>query len=311
MSNQASRLRALFARPGVIRLMGAHNALGAKMAERAGFDGVWSSSFELSASYGVPDAGLVTMTEQLAAAQSMSCAVSIPVVADCDTGYGDANNVVYMVRRFETAGIAAVCIEDKEFPKRNSFLPGAQELTAIPEFQEKIRAAKRTQRHPDFLVIARVEALIAGCGTAEALRRARAYAEAGADAVLVHSKEATLGELAEVARLWDQRAPLVAVPTTYAGVTVAELEALGIKMVIYANQGLRSALRAMEETYAEILRTGSTASVEGRIWPMEAVFEVQGALELRERGGPRELGRNGRDRKVPLGMSPGLLEPKA
>jgi phosphoenolpyruvate phosphomutase len=298
MFNQASRLRALFARSGAIRLMGAHDALGARMAERAGFDGVWSSSFELSASHGVPDAGLVTMTEQLAAAQSMSCAVGIPVVADCDTGYGDANNVAYMVRRFETAGIAAVCIEDKEFPKRNSFLPGVQELTGIPEFQEKVRAAKRTQRHPDFVVIARVEALIAGCGTAEAVRRAYAYAEAGADAILVHSKEPTCGELAEVARLWDQRVPLVAVPTTYAGVTVAELEALGIKMVIYANHGLRSSLRAMEETYAEILRTGSTASVESRIWPMEAVFEVQGALELQ-------------DRKAPLALQPALLERKA
>lgn len=290
MSSPAAKLRALLARPGIVRLVGAHNALGAQMAERAGFEGVWSSSLELSASYGVPDAGMITLTEQLAAAQSMRCAVSIPVVADCDTGYGDANNVSYMVRRFEAAGIAAVCIEDKEFPKRNSYLPDGQELVPIGGFQEKIRAAKAAQSTSDFVVIARVEALIAGRGPVEALRRARAYAEAGADAVLIHSKETVPETLFEVIRAWDRRVPLVVVPTTFYKVTAAELETLGIKVVIYANQGLRSALRAMEETYEEILRTGSSASVEGRIWPMRSVFELQGTAQLRTAGaaGPGE-----------------------
>jgi phosphoenolpyruvate phosphomutase len=276
MGSNAEKLRERLAGPGILRLAGAHDALGAKMAERAGFDGVWSSSFELSASCGVPDAGMVTMTEQLAAAQAMSCATALPVVADCDTGYGDAANVAYMVRRFEAAGIAAVCIEDKEFPKRNSFLPGGQELVPVVEFVAKVAAAKEAQRDPDFVVVARVEALIAGCGPTEALRRARAYADAGADAVLVHSKESTPTQLLQVVRAWDRPAPLVVVPTTYYTLSAAALEAAGVKVVIYANHGLRSALAAMEETFSAILRTGSSAAVEPRIWPLGKVFELQG-----------------------------------
>jgi phosphoenolpyruvate phosphomutase len=275
----ASLLRKLFARPGVIRLMGAHNALGARMAERAGFDGVWSSSFEISASYAVPDASILTESEHLAAARAMCGAVGVPVVADCDTGYGDGFQFARTVRRFESAGVAAVCIEDKQFPKLNSFAPGRQELVSIDEFVAKLRAGKQAQLNTDFIIIARVEALIAGCGREEALARARAYADAGADAVLVHSKSTTVDELAGVALAWDRSVPLVAVPTSYYRTTAEQLSALGVKMIIYANQGLRCALQAMEQAYAEILRSGSTASIEERLWPMKAIFEVQGVAD--------------------------------
>jgi phosphoenolpyruvate phosphomutase len=117
----------------------------------------------------------------------MNDAVSIPVVSDCDVGYGNSNNVMHMVRKYEAAGIAAVCIEDKRFPKVNSYIPGRQELAPIAEFVGKFLAAKNTQRTSDFMVIARVEALIAGWGQEEALKRAHTYAEAGADAIFIHS----------------------------------------------------------------------------------------------------------------------------
>ena len=269
-------LRSLLDRPGVVRLVGAHNALGAKMAERAGFDGVWSSSLEISASFAVPDASILGQGEHLEVARSMCQAVGIPIVVDCDTGYGEGTQFAHAVRQFERAGVAGVCIEDKQFPKLNSFLPGRQELASIDDFLDKLVAGKRAQRSEDFAIIARTEALIAGCGRDEALLRARAYADAGADAVLIHSKSATVDELASVARAWDRPTPLVAVPTTYYRTTANELASLGIKIVIYANQGLRSALRAMELAYDQILRSGSTAGIEDRLMPMKTIFELQG-----------------------------------
>jgi phosphoenolpyruvate phosphomutase len=276
MTDAASVLRNLLARPGAIRFMGAHNALGAKLAERAGFDGIWASSLEIAASYAVPDSSIVTQSEHLAAARSMRMAVDIPVIADCDTGYGGCLQFAHAVRQFEAAGVAGVCIEDKQFPKQNSFTSGKHDLAPVAQFGEKLRAGKRAQRDRNFVIIARVEALIAGRGKEEALRRAHAYADAGADAILVHSKAPVVDELASVVLAWDRAIPLVAVPTTYYRATVEELQDLGIKMIIYANQGLRCALFAMERAYAEILRHGSTACVEDRLWPMNAIFDLQG-----------------------------------
>ncbi len=281
MFKGARALRELLRRPGIIRLMGAHNALGAQLAERAGFDGVWSSGLEISSSHGVPDADILTMSEFLQAAQSMVDVLRIPIVADCDTGFGNSNNVIHLVRKFEQAGVAAICIEDKLFPKVNSFVPGRQELAPIAEFVGKIMAAKNAQRDPDFMVIARVEALIAGWEQEEALRRAKAYVEAGADAILIHSNAKTPKEIIDFARARDFRAPLVVVPTTYYTVTAQELADLGIKMVIYANQGLRASIQAMLETYREILQNGSTAPVEARLAPMKLVFELQGMPQLK------------------------------
>ena len=276
MSEGAATLRRQLARPEMIRLIGAHNALGAAMGERAGFDGVWASGFEIAASYALPDASIVTMSEHLALARSMCDAVRVPVVVDCDTGYGDEQQFAHAVQQFEAAGVAGVCVEDKQFPKLNSFVEGRQELAATGAFVEKLRAGKRAQRTGDFVVIARTEALIAGCGVDEALQRARIYADSGADAVLIHSKARTTVEIAAVAMQWDRPTPLVVVPTTYYDTPLDDLAALGIKMVIYANQGLRCALKAMEHVYAEILRSGSTASVEGDLWPMQTIFALQG-----------------------------------
>ncbi len=281
MSGAAQRLRELFARPGAIRLMGAHDALGAQLAERAGFDGVWSSGLEISTSYGVPDANILTMSEFLAAGQAMCNVVRIPVVADCDTGFGNSNNVIHLVKKFEAAGIAAVCIEDKLFPKVNSFVPGRQELAPVAEFVGKIMAAKNAQTTPEFIVIARVEALIAGWGMEEALRRAHAYVEAGADAILIHSNMKTPQQIMEFAKVWGSSAPLVVVPTTYSSITAQELAALGIKMVIYANHGMRAAIQSMLEVYREILEKGTTAPIESRIAPMKLVFELQGMPQFK------------------------------
>jgi phosphoenolpyruvate phosphomutase len=281
MGNQARRLRKLFSEPGVIRLIGAHNGLGAALGERCGFEGIWSSGFEISTSHAVPDASILTMSDFLAAAQSMVDAVSVPVVTDCDTGYGNSSNVMRMVRKFEAAGVAAVCIEDKLFPKVNSLLSGGrQELASIPEFVGKLVAAKTAQRTEEFMVVARVEALIAGWGVGEAIRRAEAYVRAGADAILMHDKDPEAKQLRAFLKEWSGRAPIVIVPTNFPHITAGEFESLGVKMIVYANQGLRAAVRAMETTFKQILSDGATAGVEGGIAPMKQLFELQGMPEL-------------------------------
>src|SRR5919109_966654 len=233
--HNASKLRAALKRPGALKVVGAHDALSARLIEQAGFDGVWASGFAISASLKcIPDASFITSSEQLEIERNIAEAVNIPVIADCDTGYGNALNVMRTVTERERAGVAAICIEDNVYPKRCSFYAGVRrELIPIEEHCGKIKAAKSAQTVRDFVIIARTEALIAGWGREEALKRAHAYADAGADAVLIHSKSPTFDELRAVAKAWSGRVPLVVVPTIFDGVTAAELEEAGFKIVIY------------------------------------------------------------------------------
>ena len=266
----------------VVLAAGAHDALSAKLAEEAGFDAIWASGFGISAVQAVPDANILTLTETLEAVRRIVQAVGIPVIADCDNGWGNAINVMRTTAEFERAGAAGICIEDNDFPKRCSFYAGVRrDLVPMEEHARKVEAATAARRDRGFVVIARTEALIAGLGLEEALRRARAYADAGADAVLVHSKSSDFAELSAFAESWDGRAPLVAVPTTYAGVGIEELAAAGFRMAIFANQALRAAIVAMRDALAEIRRTGRAASVEDRIAPLEDVYALVGVPELK------------------------------
>jgi phosphoenolpyruvate phosphomutase len=266
----------------MVRVMGAHNGISAKLVERHGFDAIWASSFEISASWGVPDASILTMTEFLETARAMNDVVGLPIVADCDSGFGDPTIVSHMMRKYEGAGIAAVCIEDKLFPKRNSFAGSEhQKLETIPEFVEKIRAACDARRK-ETIFIARTEALIAGGGIDEALERGYAYADAGADVVLVHSKSRTPAQVFDFARRWQGRTPLIAIPTTYNQTTLDEFESAGIRIVIYANQAMRAAVQAMNDVMARIHLAGSTMAVEKEIASIEDLFELQGMKDVRQ-----------------------------
>jgi phosphoenolpyruvate phosphomutase len=268
--------------PGIVLAAGAHDALSAKLAEAAGFDAIWASGFGISAVQAVPDANILTLTETLEAVRRIVDAVAIPVIADCDNGYGNAINVMRTVGEFERAGTAGICIEDNDFPKRCSFYAGVRrDLVAVEEHARKIEAATAARRRRDFTVIARTEALIAGLGLPEALRRATAYAAAGADAVLIHSKAKDFSELRAFAEEWRGPVPLVAVPTTYPTVSAAELEAAGFRMAIFANQALRAAIVAMRDTLGEIRRSGRAASVESRIATLEDVYALVGVPELK------------------------------
>ncbi|MFN7970752.1 MAG: isocitrate lyase/phosphoenolpyruvate mutase family protein [Acidobacteriota bacterium] len=273
--------RDLLARDGPVTLIGAHSALTARLGEEAGFDGIWASGFEISASRGVPDANYLTMTEALAVAREMAGAVSIPVIADCDNGFGNAINVMRTVREYEAAGVAGICVEDNVFPKRCSFYGGVRrELVPAEEHAGKIRACKSAQRTPDFAVVARTEAFIAGWGKEEALARAHLYADSGADLVLVHSRSKTFDELADFARSWDRATPLVVVPTIFSATAVDELHSGGFKVVIFANHALRAEVKAVRETLAALRRAGRASAIEDRIATLEEVYKLSGVTDL-------------------------------
>lgn len=259
----------------MVRVAGAHHAFSGALAQEAGFQAVWSSSFEVSASRCLPDASILSMTEYLEAAANIQKALEIPVVADCDTGYGGNYNVAHMVHEFEGAGITAVCIEDKLFPKMNSFASGDQSLLSTMDFARKIETAKNEQSSEEFFVIARTEALIAGLGVDKAVERCEAYAQAGADAVLIHSKASSKDEVMNFLDRWDNRLPVVIVPTTYPDWHIDDVRAAGVSVVIYANQGMRAALTALRNAYSAIYEAGDTTALEQEIASVGEIFHLQ------------------------------------
>lgn len=281
---KAKKLRRMVKEKQLVVGVGGRDALDAKLIEKAGFDFVWSSSLGVSASYAVPDANLISMKQYLEAARSMNETISIPVVADCDTGYGNVNNLNYAVKLFEEAGIAAISIEDKKFPKDNSLLDGGrQELAPIEEFEGKIKSAKDTQKSEDFIVIARVEALIAGWGQEEAYKRAARYEEAGADMILIHSKSKSTEEIVKFIEAWDRPIPLVLVPTTYPQLSEEKILALGkVNLVIYANQPLRAAIKAEVSLLAEIKKERGAHTIDELMVPVSKIFDLQGVPKMKE-----------------------------
>jgi phosphonopyruvate hydrolase len=262
--------------------MAAHNPLAAKLAAAAGFDAIWGSGFELSASYALPDANILTMSTHLEMMRAVGEVQDAPVIADIDTGFGNAVNVAYAVPRYVAAGVAAVVMEDKTFPKDSSLrADGRQELVPVSEFQGKVEAAKASASGA--LVVARTEALIAGLGQEEALRRGGAYVEAGADAVLIHSKQKTPDEILSFCRAWPGRVPLVLVPTSYPKLSFADVAVLGkVGLIICGNHAIRAAVAAMQSTFRRILAEGGIAGVESDIASVAEVFALQGDAKMRE-----------------------------
>jgi len=276
-------LRAALNEGRLFTAMAAHNPLAARLAEEAGFGGIWGSGFELSASYAVPDANILSMGTHLEMMRAIAATVSIPLIADIDTGFGNAVNVHYVVPQYEAAGASAIVMEDKTFPKDTSLrAEGRQELVRIEEFQGKVAAAVAARHDPDFVVIARVEAFIAGLGQEEAIRRGLAYEAAGADAILIHSKQKTPEEILAFIDAWTGRAPLVLVPTAYPQLTEADIAALRkVGVVIYGNHAIRAAVGAMRQVFAEIRRTGGIREVDGTLPSVKEIIELQGDKAMR------------------------------
>lgn len=259
--------------------VGAHDAMSSQLIEAYGFDAVWVSGFGVATmTHALPDLNLTTMTETLAAAVRIDGATDLPVLADCDNGFGGLTNVVRTVVEFERSGIAGICIEDNLFPKRNSLYTGDSKRELIPaeEQARRIRAGKEAQETDSFVLVARVEALIAGHGVEAACERADAYVEAGADAILIHSKDKSLQEIEGFLGSWGGlgKTPLVAVPTLFPDYTDQELYEKGFQMVILANHPMRAAVQAMEDTLGILRSERKAAAVDPHIAAVDHIFEL-------------------------------------
>ena len=281
---RTTALKRIVTRPEIAFLMEAHDGLSARIVEEAGFEGIWASGLTMSASFGVRDNNELSWSQVVDHVGFMAdAAPSIPVLIDGDTGYGNFNNMRRLVRKLEQVGAAGVTIEDKLFPKTNSFLRSEQQpLADAEEFCGRIKAGKDSQADPDFVLIARVEALIAGWGLAEAIRRAEAYHLAGADAILIHSRQSSAAEIFAFLDEWAARAPVVLVPTKYWRTPTAEFRARGVSVVVWANHLLRAALGAMQATARRLRQDESLLNVEPQVAPLQEVFRLQGDEELEE-----------------------------
>ncbi len=281
IARKTTQLRRLLQSPELEFILEAHNGISARIVQEAGFKGIWASGLAISAQFGVRDNNEASWTQVVDVLEFMSDVTRIPILLDGDTGYGNFNNMRRLVRKLEQREVAGVCIEDKIFPKTNSFIGGErQPLADVAEFCGKIAAGKDSQRDDDFSIVARVEALIAGWDIAEALRRAEAYRQAGADAILIHSKLSRPDQILEFAREWANRAPLVIVPTKYYSTPTEAFRRAKISLVIWANHLIRSAVSAMQATAQHIHAAESLADIEDKMASVDEIFRLQGAGEL-------------------------------
>jgi phosphoenolpyruvate phosphomutase len=282
LPSKAKRFREMLTSADLRFIMEAHNGMSARIVEESGFEGIWASGLSISTALGVRDRNEASWTQVLEVLEFMADTTSIPILLDGDTGYGDFNNFRRLVRKLGQRGIAAVCIEDKVFPKTNSFLDGDQSLADINEFSGKIKAGKDSQADDSFSIIARLEALIAGRGMEEALKRAEAYHAAGADGLLIHSKKSNADEILHFVKEWGNRCPVVIVPTKYYKTPTDRFREAGVAMIIWANHNLRASLSAMRDVSLKIHREQNLVGVEDNIASLTDVFEITGNKELVE-----------------------------
>jgi len=280
---RTTQFKELLNSPDLEFLLEAHNGITAKIGEEAGFKALWAGGLCMSAQYGVRDSNEASWTQVLEMLEFMADATTLPILLDGDTGYGNFNNVRRLVNKLEQRNIAAVCIEDKLFPKTNSFIDGnKQELADIDEFCSRIKAGKDAQSDDDFCIITRVEAFIAGWGLSEALKRAEAYHEAGSDGILIHSALRDPSEVLAFKKEWADRSPVVIVPTKYYSTPTDVFREAGFSLAIWANHMLRAAIVSYQETAETLMREQSLLPIEDKIVPVKEIFRLQGASELQE-----------------------------
>ncbi|HJL81820.1 MAG TPA: phosphoenolpyruvate mutase [Gammaproteobacteria bacterium] len=283
IANKTSQFRSLLNGPKLEFLLEAHNGISAKIAEESGFKGLWAGGLAIAAQYGVRDSNEASWTQVLEVLEFMSDATSIPIMLDGDTGYGNFNNVRRLVQKLEQRGIAAVCIEDKLYPKTNSFIDGnKQELANIDEFCSRIKAGKDAQKDDEFSIITRVEAFIAGWGLDEAIKRAEAYRQAGSDGILIHSSKSEPSEIIAFKNEWGDRLPVIIVPTKYYSTPTEIFSQVGISIAIWANHMIRSSIESMQQTAASIIQKKSVVALEDKIASVSEIFRLQGVSELLE-----------------------------
>lgn len=275
MGSKANVLREMLKDQSYIKIgAGVHDAISARLAEIAGYDFIWISGLGLSSVNGVPDGSLLTFGDFLPAFSMISQAVKLPVIADCDSGYGDEANACFTAFQIKNrTNLAGLCIEDNPYPKRNSLVDGFERLLVTKEEMSRKVYSIRNSIDDDLFIIARCEALIAGLGIKDAINRAKAYALAGADAILIHTKDKTGNEMLQISQEWDYSAPLVLVPTALPHVTAQQMHDLGYRMTIYANQALRAAMSAMQHSY-KLIKEDRALELEKEIAKLSELFEL-------------------------------------
>ncbi|MBU1014869.1 phosphoenolpyruvate mutase [Patescibacteria group bacterium] len=271
----------------LLRILEAHNGLSALIAEKVKaqkngrpveFDGMWESSLTDATSKGKPDIAVVDVSSRVHTIEQILEVTTKPILVDADNG-GLSEHFVHTVRTAERLGVSALVMEDKKGAKRNSLFGTEvkQQQENVAEFARKITAGKRVQITEDFMIIARIESLILQKGQADALRRAKAYIDAGADGILIHSKEKTPKEIFAFAREYKKfknRVPLVVVPSTYSQVKEEALQRAGVRIVIYANHMLRAAYPAMRKAAETILKSGRAHEAEKYCLPISEALEL-------------------------------------
>lgn len=281
------KLKRLIQAKPIVRILEAHSGLSGLIIEnleinknnkKISFDGMWSSSLTDSTSKGKPDIEVVDLTTRLQDLTNILECTTKPIIFDGDTG-GKAEHFVYTVKTLERNGVSAVIIEDKVGLKKNSLFGTEvkQELATIEEFCEKIHLGKKAQVTDDFMIIARLESLIAGYSVDDALERAKCYVEAGADGVMIHSKEkhgSDIKEFCSKFRLVYKDVPIVLVPTTYNQFTEDELSSWGANIIIYANHMLRASYPAMRAVAENILENSRSLEADKLCMPIKEILEL-------------------------------------
>lgn len=281
------RLRQLIKMRPVVKTLEVHSGLTGLIAEKTivesngkldQFDAMWISSLCDSTAKGKPDIELVDMSSRIRTIDDVMDVTTKPIILDGDTG-GLVEHFVYNVRTLERMGVSAVIIEDKTGLKKNSLFGTEVEQTqdSIENFCEKIRAGKEALRTEEFMIIARIESLILERGMEDALKRAFAYVEAGADGIMIHSRKKSPDEILEFCRKFrekEKEIPIVVVPTSFNSITEEELAAAGVNIVIYANQLTRSAFPAMQSTAVEILKNHRALEVDSKLMPFKDIIRL-------------------------------------
>lgn len=252
-------------------LMEAHDGMSAAIAREAGFAALWASGLSISSALGYRDANEASWSDLVHAVERMADASHLPILVDGDSGFGNFNNARILAAKLLKRHAAGLCLEDKGFPKMNSFVGDRHPLADIDEFSGRLRAVKDTTGD-DLVLVARIEALIAGHGMEEALKRAHAYAEAGADAVLIHSRKSEPDEILAFAKQWNNRLPVVIVPTKYYKTPVSAYRKAGISTVIWANHAMRAAVAGMRNVCGRIAAEESIAGIENEVASLREVF---------------------------------------
>lgn len=278
---KTTQLRALLSRPEILVAPGAHDALSAKIVAKAGFNAVYFTGYGQAASHlGGPDVGLMTMTEMVMRARNFAAAVDVPVIADGDTGFGNAINVIRTVREYEAAGVAAIQLEDQVAPKKCGHMIGRQ-VVPVEEMVGKIKAAVSARQDPDFVIIARTDART-NLGIEEALRRGKAFAEAGADVLFIESPE-SLEEMRLITSSFNVptlanmveggRTPLM---------SAKELQELGYRLVIFPTSSTYITAQAVTRVMQELKTSGTTKALVDQMIPFQQFNELVGLPEVRE-----------------------------